>query len=134
MGDLEIAVEAVARLQRCLRERDVEGAVACFVEDGATYGADLGEHAHGHEELRDFMGLLFKLPVTVGWEFETIYARRSGDILWFVAPAQAVVTSSDGTVESLEFRLSGVLRDTPDGWLFELFNGTEPVVTDVVSW
>ena len=72
--------------------------------------------------------------MTVDWELGSIYARRSGDILWFVVPARAVLAGSDGSIESLEFRLSGVLRDTEDGWLFELFSGTEPVVTDAVSW
>jgi ketosteroid isomerase-like protein len=133
MGEHEIAVGAVARLESALRTRDVKAGVDCFVADGAVYGSDLGEQAHGHAELRVFLTRLFDQPVTLGWDLESIWARRSGDVLWFVAPGHAVLLSDDGGTERLLYRVCGVLRDEGDAWRFELFNGTAPGVPAVLS-
>jgi len=40
--------------------------------------------------------------------------------------ATAELRGDDGTVQTLPYRLSGVLRQAPGGWVFELFNGSEP--------
>ena len=77
--------------------------------------------------LRSFFGTIFAQPVTYGWTWESPVATRCGEVLWFVAPAQAVLLGDDGTRQSLEYRLSGVLREQSQGvWVFELFNGSEP--------
>ncbi len=131
MGDHEIAVAAVRRLEECLGSGDVEGAVACFVEDGATFGAELGERAHGHAELRDFLGRLCERPVTVGWELAAICASRSEDALCFVSDAEVLLVAEDGATDRVPFRVSGVLREAAGEWLFELFNGTEPALDEV---
>lgn len=130
MGDHEIAVDAVRRLQERLGAGDVEGAVACFVEDGATFGAELGERAHGHDELRDFLGQLVARPVTVGWELAAVCASRSDDALSFVSDAQVLLVTEDGATDRVPFRVAGVLREAEGEWRFELFNGTEPALEE----
>ena len=47
-------------------------------------------------------------------------------MLWFVAAATAELRSDDGLCRSFPYRLSGVLRKSTGGWVFELFNGSEP--------
>ncbi|MCK5930411.1 MAG: nuclear transport factor 2 family protein, partial [Nocardioides sp.] len=92
-ADLQrVVVETLARLGRAFAERDVDAAVACFTPDGAAYGDDLGEHAHGHEELAFFLAEVFEEPFTMGWEVGEVWARHRGDVLWFVARTEAVLT------------------------------------------
>ncbi|MEE3127863.1 MAG: nuclear transport factor 2 family protein [Actinomycetota bacterium] len=123
-----IVVETLARLGRAFAERDVDAAVACFTPDGAAYGDDLGEHAHGHEELAFFLAEVFEEPFVMGWEVGEVWARHRGDVLWFVARTEAVLTYPEGIVERVPFQLSGTLSHARrHGWRFELFNGTQPV-------
>ncbi len=123
-----VVVETLARLGRAFAERDVDAAVACFTPDGAAYGDDLGEHAHGHEELAFFLAEVFEESFVMGWEVGDVWARRRGDVLWFVARTEAVLTYPEGLVERVPFQLSGTLsRSRREGWRFELFNGTQPV-------
>ena len=63
-----VVVETLTRLGRAFADRDVEAAVACFTPDGAAYGDDLEEHAHGHEELASFLAEVFEEPFVMGWE------------------------------------------------------------------
>ena len=126
-----VVVETLGRLQRAFADRDVEAALACFAADGAAYGDDLGEHAHGHDELRLFLAEMFEEPFVMAWDVRDLWARRRGDVLWFVASTEAVLTYPEGLVERLPFQLSGTLSHSRrDGWLFELFNGTQPVTQD----
>ena len=56
------------------------------------------------------------------------WSRRRGDVLWFVARTEAVLTYPEGIVERVPFQLSGTLSHSRrHGWRFELFNGTQPV-------
>ncbi len=123
-----VVVETLTRLGRAFADRDVEAAVACFTPDGAVYGDDLGEHAHGHEELASFLAEVFEEPFVMGWEVGEVWARHRSDVLWFVARTEAVLSYPEGIVERVPFQLSGTLsRSRRHGWRFELFNGTQPV-------
>jgi SnoaL-like domain len=117
---------AVARLGACLRERDVTAALGCFVSDGALYGDDVGEHAHGAEEMEWFFAELFEEDFTLAWEVQETWARHRGDLVWFVCGAQVVVRSDEGWEDRAPFQVSGVLRATGAGWRFELFNASQP--------
>lgn len=123
----QLVVGTLDRLGRAFAQRDVDAALACFAADGAAYGDDLGEHAHGHEELRLFLAEVFEEPFTLGWEVSSVWARHRGDVLWFVAATEAVLTYPEALVERLPFQLSGTLSRGRRGWVFELFNGTQPV-------
>ena len=126
-AESRVAVEgAVARFGACLRARDVAAATGCFVPEGALYGDDLGEHAHGVEEMGPFFAELFEEDFTLAWELTETWARRSGDLIWFVCTAQVVVRSDEGWEDRAPFKVSGVLRATRAGWRFELFNASQP--------
>lgn len=132
----QIVAGALERLSEAFRVRDVEAAVDCFSPDGAVYGDDLGEHAHGAEELRPFLAELFEEAFTITWETGATgesgatggtWSRRRGDVLWFVSEAEAVLDYPDGLSERVRFQLSGILSATEGRWRFELFNGAQPV-------
>lgn len=126
-----VVIETLGRLERAFAERDVDATLACFADDGAAYGDDLGEHAHGHDELRLFFAEMFEEPFVMSWDVRDLWARRRGDVLWFVASTEAVLSYPEGLQERLPFQLSGTLsHDRRDGWLVELFNGTQPVTRD----
>ena len=123
-----VVVETLARLQQAFAARDIEAALACFTPDGAAYGDDLGEHAHGQDELRLFLAEVFEESFTLGWEVTEVWARHRGGVLWFVASTEAVLTYPEGLEERLPFQLSGTLSHSRRrGWQLELFNGTQPV-------
>lgn len=123
-----VVVDTLARLGEAFAQRDVEAALRCFTPDGAAYGDDLGEHAHGHEELRLFLAEVFEESFVLGWEVGEVWAGHRHDVLWFVASTEAVLTYPEGLVERLPLQLSGTLSHTRrEGWRFELFNGTQPV-------
>jgi ketosteroid isomerase-like protein/uncharacterized protein YndB with AHSA1/START domain len=126
VGPAEVALAAVAGLVAALRGRRSDDAVACFTDDAALFGSEEGEQAFGAVALRDFFGDLVGRSYTVGWDVRDPAARRDGDLVWFVAPGELVVRHDDGREERLGYRVSGVLRETPSGWRFELFNGAQP--------
>lgn len=129
--ELELVVEDVlARLGQAFADRDVEAALRCFAPDGAVYGDELEEHAHGHEELRHFLAEAFEEQFILTWEPQEVWARRRGAVLWFVARTDAVLRYPGGLAERVPFQLSGTLsrgRHPGAPWRFELFNGTQPV-------
>ena len=123
----DLVAGALARLSVAFGARDVEAAVACFSPEGAVYGDDLGEHAHGSEELRVFLAELFEESFTLSWEAGETWSRRRGDVVWFVCGTEAVLDYPDGLVERVRFQLSGILSAADGRWRFELFHGSQPV-------
>jgi ketosteroid isomerase-like protein len=112
-----------------LAERDVDRILPLFTDNASLFGSEDTEFAIGKLALRTFLTELLNQPRTISWEWQVTAAGCDGDVVWFVAPGAAVLTGDDGTVTRVEpYRLSGVLRATRGGWLFELFNGSEPTV------
>jgi uncharacterized protein (TIGR02246 family) len=131
---LDLAAAAVAddglqELVSTLATRDVERVLALFTDNASLFGSEAAEFAIGKPALRVFLTELCGQPVTVRWEWEITAAGCDGDVVWFVAPAVAVLISDDGPARRFDpYRLSGVLRRTGGRWLFELFNGSEPTL------
>ncbi|CAB4689228.1 MAG: hypothetical protein F2667_01610 [Actinobacteria bacterium] len=122
----QVVLDAIRRLDDAFRDRDVDAAVACFSPEGAFYGDDLVEHAHGADDLRSFLAEMFEEAYTIGWDVRDTWARRHGDVLWFVAEVRAVMSYEVGLMEHVPFRISGILRRHRGQWRFELFDGTQP--------
>ncbi|HXW79991.1 MAG TPA: SDR family NAD(P)-dependent oxidoreductase, partial [Acidimicrobiales bacterium] len=111
---------------RC-RARDLEGVMALFSKDPALFGSGAAEVAYGTSGLRAFLETFFAQSFAVGWTWEPPFARRYGEVAWFVSVATAYLLPEEGDVTSLQYRLSGVLHEQAGGdWLFELFNGSVP--------
>ncbi|GAB2772592.1 hypothetical protein GCM10027020_27280 [Nocardioides salsibiostraticola] len=124
-----VVSETLTRLEERLRARDVEGAVACFMPNGAIYGKDVGEQAHGAAELRALFGGLVACEETIGWDLAETHVRSSAGSVWFVADASLVVRGPNGVEpQQHPFWMSGILRGHHGFWRFELFNGTMPLI------
>jgi ketosteroid isomerase-like protein len=122
-----VADGAVSGLVSALASRDHDRILALFADNASLFGSEDTEFAIGRTALSAFVSALCAQPSVIRWEWQVTAAGRDGDVVWFVAPGAAVLTGDDGSVTRLEpYRLSGVLRSTADGWLFELFNGSEP--------
>ena len=130
--DLSAAAVADAALDgfvAALTTRDVGQILTLFSDNASVFGSEAAEFAIGKPALRAFLGELCAQPMTIRWEWQVTAAGCDGDVVWFVAPGAAVITGDDGSVTRVDpYRLSGVLRLSGDGWLFELFNGAEPTL------
>jgi NAD(P)-dependent dehydrogenase (short-subunit alcohol dehydrogenase family)/ketosteroid isomerase-like protein len=108
------------------RARDLEGVMALLSEDPALFGSAATEVAYGRPGVQAFLEWLFR-GGAVGWTWERPFARRFGDVVWFVAVATRHLLPEDGAATSFPYRLSGVLREQAgSGWVFELLNGSVP--------
>ena len=131
---LDLAAAAIADdglhgLVADLATRDVERVLALFTDNASLFGSEAAEFAIGKPALRAFLGELCAQPVAIRWEWQVTAAGCDGDVVWFVAPAVAVLSGDNGSVTRIDpYRLSGVLRRTGGRWLFELFNASEPTL------
>lgn len=124
-----MADEGLRGLVKALANRESEALTALFTENASMFGSDDNEVAIGTTAIRAFFDTLCGLPATYAWTWEVTAAGRDADVVWFVAPAVAQVSFDDGSVATIDpYRLSGVLRQIGDNWVFELFNGSEPTV------
>jgi ketosteroid isomerase-like protein len=122
-----VADDALEGLVAALAERDRERVLALFSDNASVFGSEDTEFAIGRTAVDTFFTALCSQPRTYRWEWQVTAAGRDADVVWFVAPGAEIVTDDDGSVTRVEpYRLSGVLRSTPEGWLYELFNGSEP--------
>jgi ketosteroid isomerase-like protein len=124
-----IVDSTLTRLVGCTRRRDLAGVLDLFLDDAAFFGSDADEFALGRDDLRTFLTTIFAEPITYGWTWERPVAGRHGDVVWFVAVAQAVLEGV-GAPPPVPYRLSGVLRLVGGGWRFALLNGAQPVADE----
>ena len=124
-----VADSALRALVAALPTKDPNAILGLFTDTASVFGSEDSEVAIGIESLRTFAGGLCAQPGTLEWSWRVTAAGADGDVVWFVAPGVAELTAEDGEVTRIDpYRLSGVLRRTPAGWRFELFNGSEPTL------
>lgn len=131
MSEDETAVDAVngilARLVFLLRSRDLVQIMNLFTEDAILFGSEAQEVACGPSELQAFFESILTQPVTVLWTWDVLHVRQGIDTTWFVGPAVLHLLDELGGEQVCPYRLSGVLTRSPNqGWLFSMFNGSEP--------
>lgn len=124
----QLLIDTLERLERSLRARDLDGAVACFVPDGAIFGDDLLEQAHGTAELTLLVAEVLEHPFAVGWDVHDTWVRVVGQTAWFVASASLVRHDGEREIGREPFTMSGVLRGGAGFFRFELFNGMQPLL------
>jgi ketosteroid isomerase-like protein len=121
-------VAALGRLERALAAGDVAGAAACFVPDGALFGAGPGEVAHGSDELERAFAAVVDRGLRPRWEVDDAYVRRERDVLSFVADATVCVSVLGLRDRRHRRTVAGSLREVDGVQRFELFNGLDPVL------
>ena len=124
-SDEQIVREALERLGSLLRSRDLAFAdefdSTCFL----LIGSKPGEVASTRAELRALLAGIYGRPVRVGWEWEKVIARATGELALAFAEGHVVLSGTDVT-ERKPYRMSGVLRSSNERWLWQLFHGAEP--------
>ena len=124
-----VADAALRGFVAALRTKQPDTILALFTDNASVFGSEDSEVAIGAEALRAFLSDLCRQSATISWSWQVTAAGQDGDVVWFVAPGVAESMTTDGSITRVEpYRLSGVLRRTAGGWLFELFNGSEPTL------
>jgi hypothetical protein len=89
-------------------------------------GSEAGEVAQGRPELEAFFTRVFAREVAFSWEWERLEADQAGDIAWFFAEGQVVLTSAQEQRKA-PYRVSGVVERHAGRWLWRQYHGSEPV-------
>jgi ketosteroid isomerase-like protein len=95
-------------------------------DDVLLIGSDYGEIAKGRQPLEAFFARIFAREVTFSWEWERIEASQAGDLAWFFAEGQVVLSTTQEQRKS-PYRVSGVLERHGERWLWRQYHGSEPV-------
>ena len=98
-------------------------------DDVLLVGSDAGEIATGLQEVEEFFTRIFARFSTFSWKSAHIDVSCAGDIAWFFAEGQMIVSSTEGQ-ERLPYRISGVLERIGHRWLWRQYHGSEPVPAD----
>jgi ketosteroid isomerase-like protein len=122
------ATIAIAALSDAFCCRDLEAALACFVDDpGTTYaGSEQGEVAVGPEALRELLTRIFGRDESYSWTVHQLWSSVHGDLLMMMAELTGTVHTDSGSADCFSYRLSGVLRIESDGSRWLLCHGAVP--------
>ena len=89
-------------------------------------GSESGEIAKGRQELEAFFTRVFARQATFSWEWDRIDVSHAGDLAWFFAEGQVILSNTSGQRKS-PYRISGVLERHGEHWLWSQYHGSEPV-------
>jgi hypothetical protein len=89
-------------------------------------GSEVGEIAKGRQELEGFFTRVFARQATFSWEWDRMDVSHAGDLMWFFAEGQVILSSASGQRKS-PYRISGVLERHGGRWLWRQYHGSEPV-------
>lgn len=122
-------MECVRAFDDALDRHDYESAARLCTEDFMFIGSGEGEECEGPAAMGPIMrSLLAEVsPRIVSWSLEfpepyRISTRGDTAIVLRVGVSELVMAESQRTTR---YRLTGVLRRTPDGWKWWLFHGSE---------
>jgi ketosteroid isomerase-like protein len=107
--------------------RDIDGMLSLFSHGSEVVmvGSEEWEMGTGYSSLRPIFTRLFTRPEAQRWEWKLRSVATTGSVAWVFATAE--VRTKLGRRETVTpYRLSAVLEKKGDGWLFVLFNGSEP--------
>jgi len=120
-------IEALDALSRAFATRDLEAALACFVEDRDVFyaGSEVGEVAAGRAELRVLLAGLFEREAAYSWHISEVWSSTQGE-LELVAAEATGHSRSPGVDEDFAYRLTGVLLRQGDSLRWLQLHGAEP--------
>jgi uncharacterized protein (TIGR02246 family) len=124
MTSEETARSAFAELQAAVAAHDLGRVTRLFHEDAVLIGTSA--YSSGPEAVTAYLRAVVEQPASLLWELaEVDVFLEDGDLLGFAALGEVVVRE-DGTEERSAFRLTLVVRRTPDGWRILSFHGSIP--------
>jgi ketosteroid isomerase-like protein len=95
-------------------------------DDVLLVGSESGEVARGRLELQAFFARIFARGVTFSWEWDRIDVSHAGDLAWFFAEGQTVLSTAKSQRRT-PYRIAGVLDRHGQQWLWRQYHGSEPV-------
>lgn len=90
-------------------------------------GSDDGEIATGRQELEAFFTRIFSNETSYSWEWDHIDVWHAGNLAWFFADGQVVLTTTKEQRKS-PYRITGIMERRDSRWLWRQYHGSEPVV------
>ncbi len=123
MTPVETARAVFAELQSAVADHDLDRLTRLFHEDGVLIGTSAYS---GPEAVAAYLRAVAEQPAALSWELpEVDVFLADGDLLGFAALGEIVVRA-DGAEDRSAFRLTLVVRETPDGWRILSFHGSIP--------
>ena len=114
--------ELLENWTKAVEAKDLEGALALWTDDQRILsGSSEGELAVDGT-MPVFLWAVFSTDHVVGWSWEELVVRGSGDVAWFYADA---VLHVEG-MKDRPYRASGVVRRVDGEWRLAMWCGAEP--------
>jgi ketosteroid isomerase-like protein len=121
--------EVIERFSNLVSKKDM-GVLDEFAasDEVLLVGSDSGEIAHGRQELEAFFKRVYNHDASFSWTWNHINVWHTGDIAWFFADGQVLLTGPNGQRKS-PYRTSGVLERDGTRWYWRQYHGSEPVIS-----
>ncbi|MCK9276885.1 MAG: nuclear transport factor 2 family protein [Methanoculleus sp.] len=111
-------IRAVLRqMAKATAKKDIDGVVALADPNFRAFGTGPDEKAIGREAYRRHLERDFSQAETISLEFSDIYIGAEGTVAWVMAD-MAYHVVADGAPQTLNGRLTAVLRGTGHAWVF----------------
>lgn len=126
-GSEALVHDAVAALSDAFAARDVDAVLACFAPGEVLYaGSEAGEWAIGRPALAALLDEV--LGRDEAYAFAPVMPRgvRRGGLLHVLCDATGTATGRSGESETFAYRLTGVLEQHGERWLWRSLSGSEP--------
>ena len=106
---------------------DLDGFMNLFDdnENIILVGSDSAEIYKGKEQIRKWLGVLFKYNSFV-WDMKRIDIDSHKQTAWVFADGYMVVTPHKGKQFKVPYRYSGILIKRKAGWKWRMFDGSIP--------
>lgn len=88
-------------------------------------GSDSGEVFTGKDQIRNWLGELFKNN-SFQWEMNKILIDHFENTAWVFVDGAMIVTNKTGKVFKTPYRFTGILVKKGKDWKWRLFNGSIP--------
>lgn len=105
------------RMAEATAKKDVDRMVALVDPEFRAFGTGPDEKAIGREEYRRHLERDFSQAETISLEFSDIHIGAEGTVAWVMADMAYHIVAG-GTPQTLNGRLTAVLRGTGHAWVF----------------
>ncbi|MDK2889423.1 MAG: hypothetical protein PWR21_54 [Methanoculleus sp.] len=105
------------RMTEATARKDVDGIMALIDPDFRGLFAGTGEKAIGREACRQHLERGFAQAETIGLDLSDIHIGAEGTVAWVMADMTCRIVV-DGVPQTLNGRLTAVLRGTGHAWIF----------------
>jgi len=115
-------------MNEMLATKDLQKVMSVYddSDDLMVVGSDSGEVFVGRERVQAFMKMIVSMPFVFSFELEPAVIRHDGNIAWVVTDDIMVLTSPNGKITKLPYRITAVMVKKDTGWKWKMFTGSVP--------